>query len=113
MNRKLVTGGGLLVALALFLGINVISNQALTSWRLDVTENHLYTLSEGTVNILQALDEPVTVRLYHSAKQFAGVPQLLHYGKRVRDMLEEYAAASGGKLKLQVIDPEPFSEAED
>ncbi|MGE0484328.1 MAG: Gldg family protein [Gammaproteobacteria bacterium] len=113
MNRKLVTGGGLVFALALFLGINVISNQALTTWRLDVTENHLYTLSDGTVNILQALDEPVTVRLYYSAKQFAGVPQLLQYGKRVRDMLEEYAAASAGKLKLQVIDPEPFSEAED
>ncbi|MCB1747166.1 MAG: Gldg family protein [Gammaproteobacteria bacterium] len=113
MNRKLVTGGGLVVALALFLGINVISNQALTAWRLDVTENHLYTLSDGTVNILRALDEPVTVRLYYSAKQFAGVPQLLNYGKRVRDMLEEYAAASDGKLKLQVIDPEPFSEAED
>ena len=113
MNRNLVTGSGLVIALALFLGVNVISNQALTSWRLDVTENALYTLSDGTLNILEDLEEPVTIRLYYSAQQFAGVPRLLTYGKRVRDMLEEYAAESGGMVRLQVIDPEPFSEAED
>jgi len=113
MNRNLVTGTGLVIALALFLGVNVISNQVLTSWRLDVTENALYTLSDGTLNILDGLEEPVTVRLYYSAQQFAGVPRLLTYGKRVRDMLEEYAAESRGMVRLQVIDPEPFSEAED
>ena len=113
MNRKLMTGGGLAIALALFLGINIIGNQTLTAWRLDVTENRLYTLSDGTRNILNGLEEPVTVRLYYSAKQFADVPQLLHYGKRVRDMLEEYVAASKGLVRLLVIEPEPFSEAED
>ena len=113
MNRKLVTGTGLVVALALFLTLNIITNQALTSVRLDLTENKLYTLSKGSRNILKQLSEPVTIRLYYSAKEFANVPQLLNYGKRVRDMLEEYAAAGEGKIKLQVIDPEPFSEAED
>ena len=113
MNKKLVTGSGLVIALALFLGLNIITNQTLTSVRLDLTENNLYTLSEGTKNILSAIKEPVTVRFYYSAKQFTDVPQLLNYGKRVRDILEEYAAASKGNLKLLIIDPEPFSEAED
>ena len=113
MNRKLVTGTGLIIALALFLTVNIIANQGLTSWRLDLTENKLYTLSFGSKNILAELAEPVTIRLYFSAKEFANIPQLLNYGKRVRDMLEEYAAAGNGKVKLQVIDPEPFSEAED
>ena len=113
MNRKLVTGTGLVIALALFLTVNIITNQTLTSVRLDLTENKLYTLSAGSRNILGQLAEPVTLRLYFSSKEFANVPQLLNYGKRVRDMLEEYAAAGGGKVKLQVIDPEPFSEAED
>ena len=113
MNRKLVTGTGLIIALALFLTVNIIANQGLTSWRLDLTENKLYTLSSGSKNILAQLAEPVTIRLYFSAKEFANIPQLLNYGKRVRDMLEEYAAAGNGKVKLQVIDPEPFSEAED
>ncbi len=101
------------VALVLFLGINIISNGTLTASRLDVTQNRLYTLSDGTRNVLSKLDEPITLRFYFSAKQFEALPQYLNYGKRVRDLLEEYAAESGGKLKLQVIEPEPFSEAED
>ena len=113
MNRTLVTGTGLVVALALFLAVNIIANQGLTSLRLDLTQNKLYTLSAGSRNILGQLVEPVTIRLYYSSKEFANIPQLLNYGKRVRDMLEEYAAAGQGKIKLQVIDPEPFSEAED
>jgi ABC-type uncharacterized transport system involved in gliding motility auxiliary subunit len=113
MNKKLLTGSGLLLALVLFLGVNIISNQLFTAWRLDVTKNSLYTLSPGTSNIVGQLEEPVTIRLYFSAKQFAGFPQLLNYGKRVRDMLDEYVAKSDGNLKLLVIDPEPFSEAED
>ena len=113
MNSNLITGSGLLVALALFLGINIISNQSLTSMRLDVTENKLHTLSDGTHNILKTLEEPITVRLYFSTKQFANIPQYSNYGRRVRDMLEEYAAISKGMIQLQVINPEPFSEAED
>ncbi|MGR8948259.1 MAG: Gldg family protein [Gammaproteobacteria bacterium] len=113
MNTNLITGSGLVIALALFLGVNIISNQTLTSMRLDVTENKLHTLSEGTYNILQSIDEPITVRFYFSTKQFANIPQYNIYGRRVRDMLEEYATLSDGMINLQVIDPEPFSEAED
>ena len=113
MNTNLITGTGLIIALALFLGVNIISNQSLTSMRLDVTENKLHTLSDGTHNILESIDEPITVRFYFSTKQFANIPQYNNYGRRVRDMLEEYAAISDGMIRLQVIDPEPFSEAED
>lgn len=113
MSRKLVTGSRFAIALALFFSINIIANQSLTSMRLDLTENRLYTLSAGTTKILNQIEEPITLRFYYSANQFAGVPRLLNYGKRVRDMLEEYAIAASGKLKLTVIDPAPFSEAED
>lgn len=102
-----------LIALALFVGVNIIANETLTAQRLDLTSNRLYTLSQGSRNIVGKLDEPVTLRLYFSAKQFAGVPQFLAYGKRVRDLLEEYVAASKKQLKLEVIEPEPFSDAED
>ena len=113
MNRKVVAGSGFAIALALFFAINIIANQSLTSTRLDLTENRLYTLSTGTTNILDQIEEPITLRFYYSANQFAGVPRLLNYGKRVRDMLEEYAVTASGKLKLTVIDPAPFSETED
>ena len=113
MNKRIVSGGGLILAIALFVGINILSNQLLTSWRLDLTENKLFTLSKGTRNILDKLDEPITLRYYFSEKTLAVNPQFLNYGVRVRDLLQEYAAKSHGKIKLTVIDPEPFSEAED
>lgn len=113
MNTRLLSGGGLLLALVAFLAVNIIGNQTLTSMRLDVTESKLFTLSQGTRNILDSLKEPVNLRYYFSNKLLAGYPDLQTYGVRVRDLLEEYASRSGGQIKLSVIDPEPFSEAED
>jgi ABC-type uncharacterized transport system involved in gliding motility auxiliary subunit len=113
MNTKILTGSGLVVAVALFFGINIIANHSLTKVRLDVTEAKLHTLSDGTKNILKNIKEPITLRFYYSAKQFASVPEFATYGKRVRDLLDEYVAVGNGNIKLFVIDPEPFSEAED
>ncbi|TDJ63692.1 MAG: hypothetical protein E2O36_02955, partial [Proteobacteria bacterium] len=84
MNTKLLTGSGLVVAIALFLGVNIIANQTLTNLRLDVTEGRLHTLSQGTQNILAEIDEPITIRFYFSAKRFTGIPEFATYGKRVR-----------------------------
>jgi ABC-type uncharacterized transport system involved in gliding motility auxiliary subunit len=102
-----------LIALALFIGVNIIANETLWGWRLDLTAENLFTLSPGTRNILANIKEPITLRLYFSARQFAGIPQYQNHGRRVRDLLEEYEAKSAGKIHLQVIEPEPFSEAED
>jgi ABC-type uncharacterized transport system involved in gliding motility auxiliary subunit len=113
MNTRLLSGGGLLLALVAFLAVNILGNQTLTSMRLDVTENRLFTLSQGTRNIVDSLKEPINLRYYFSNKLLAGYPELQTYGVRVRDLLEEYASRSGGQIKLTVIDPEPFSEAED
>lgn len=110
-NSQILTS--LLVALALFVGINIIANETLTSQRLDLTEDKLFTLSQGSRNIVDKIDEKVTLRFYFSARQFADIPQFTTHGKRVRDLLEEYVAASDGKVELLVIEPEPFSEAED
>jgi len=112
MNRTQILYS-FLVALALFVGVNIIANETLTSRRLDLTNNKLFTLSEGSRNIVGRIDEKVTLRLYFSARQFADIPQFLTHGKRVRDLLEEYVAASDGRIELLVIEPEPFSEAED
>jgi len=113
MDKRLVSGTGLLIALGLFVALNIVSNNTLTSWRLDLTENGLYTLSDGTRNILAGIEEPIRLRYYYSARTLAGIPQLQSYGVRVREMLQEYAAHADGMLELTVIDPEPFSEAED
>lgn len=106
-------GVALLLLLVIFVSLNLFANIALRSWRVDLTQNQLFTLSQGTRNILAKLDEPVTLKFYYSQGQATDQPQIRLFAQRVRDMLEEMAAAANGGLKLQIIDPAPFSEAED
>ncbi len=113
MNARLLTGSGLATAVLLFFAVNVFSTVALRSARFDLTEHQLYTLSEGTRNILEAIDEPVTLRLYLSKKLATGLPGIKSYANRVMELLQEYEQAAAGNLHLHVIDPEPFSEEED
>ena len=101
------------MAIALLLAVNIISNTTLTSARLDLTDNKLYTLSQGTKNILANLEEPITLRFYLSKKLASGLPAVSHYTVRVRELLEEYQRLAGNNINLHIIDPEPFSEAED
>jgi len=112
MNKWLTTTG-LLLAVALFLAINIASTAALKSARIDVTENALYTLSQGTKNILQNLEEPITLRFYLSQKLATSRPGISSYTIRVKELLEEYERLAAGKIQLRIIDPEPFSEEED
>lgn len=112
-GKRLSSGTGLILAACLFISINIIVNSLLTNWRIDLTENNLYTLSQGTLNILDNIDEPITLRLYFSSDQLLGFPQLLNYGVRVRDMLREYVANSNGMLHLEIINPKPFTDAEE
>ncbi|HWW28671.1 MAG TPA: Gldg family protein [Steroidobacteraceae bacterium] len=113
--RRFGFGAGGLIALAvLFLAVVMLSNLSLRGMRLDLTQNKLYTLSKGTQQVLRDLKEPVNLYFYFSrdaaAKQS---PLVLPYATRVREFLEEVAARSGGKIHLQVIDPQPFSDDED
>ena len=112
-NRKLLTGGALAVLAVLFVAVILISNTLFRGARLDLTSSHLYTLSQGTKNILASIDEPIHLYLFYSDKGSQDLPQLRVYAQRVRELLEEMSARSGGKLKLEVIDPQPYSEDED
>lgn len=96
-----------------FILILLITNALFSSARLDLTEQNIYSLSDGTQNILQNLEQEVDVTLYYSDKASKDLTALRSYAKRVQELLAEYVILSDGKLSLTVIDPEPFSEAED
>ena len=113
VGRNLLTVSGLIIAVVLFFAVNILANSLFGGARFDLTENRLYTLSDGTRNVLASIEEPVTLRLFYSNKLAADVPQLRTYGNRVRDLLAEYANLSAGKIRLETIDPDPFSDAED
>lgn len=103
--------GLLVLSVLLITGSGLI--RQLPAWRLDLTEDKLYTLSQGTQQLIRSLEQPVTLTFFFSNKATKEIPQLRDYARRVRDLLNEYALISEGKITLQVVDPEPFSEAED
>ncbi len=104
---------GVVAALALAIAANMLVERFAPRARLDLTAQKLYTLSDGTRSVLSGLQDPVTLRLFYSRKLGTAVPAFGAYAERVRAMLDEYVAVSGGKLRLEVLDPEPFSETED
>jgi ABC-type uncharacterized transport system involved in gliding motility auxiliary subunit len=113
MNKGLLSIAALLVAVVLFFAVNMVSGTALRGARVDLTEGKLYTLSEGSRAIARKLQEPIDLTLYYSEKIANDVPQIKSYAARVREMLTEFAQASGGKIRFAMVDPEPFSDAED
>jgi ABC-type uncharacterized transport system involved in gliding motility auxiliary subunit len=114
MTKRSTLGGGTILALALlFIGLTFLFNYALRGWRLDLTQNHLYTTSPGTDRILKSIKEPINLYFFFSEKTADQIPDLKTYGTRVREFLEELQARSGGNVRVHVIDPQPFSEDED
>jgi ABC-type uncharacterized transport system involved in gliding motility auxiliary subunit len=97
----------------IFVCINIMSSQVLRSTRVDLTQQHLYSLSNGTRTLLGELNEPLRFRLFLSSGLTKQAPQLAAFAGRVRAMLDAYVAASNGHIVLEVIDPRPFSEDED
>ncbi len=108
--KAIVTLAGLLV---MFFAVNMIAGVGLRGARVDLTRERLFTLSSGSKNILRGLQEPIRVKLYYSAEQAQGAPDVQSFGQRVREMLEEFSRLSKGKLAVQLIDPKPFSQEED
>ena len=113
MTSRMMTTTGVVLALVLLFAVNILASRLLGPARIDLTENRLFTLSQGTRGILASLDEPVTLRFYLSRRELERVPGIGGYADRVRALLQEYERLAGGKLTLHVIDPEPFSEEED
>src|SRR6266481_5889435 len=102
---------GVAAVLVILVAINLLGG--FFKVRSDLTENRLYTLSNGTKKILNKLDTDVVVRFYFS-KDNASVPVPLRtYAQEVQDLLEEYQQFSHGRIKVVKLDPKPDSDAED
>ena len=111
-SRKLAVVA-LALAVVLFLAINIFSEAAIKGVQVDLTENKLFTLSNGTKETLSAVKEPITLRFFSTRKLVETTPGLTAYGDRVQELLERYVGLSNGAIQLELIDPEPFSPEED
>ncbi|MBN2181762.1 MAG: Gldg family protein [Sedimentisphaerales bacterium] len=85
-------------------------------WKVDLTEQKIYTLSNGTKGILGRLNQPIKATLYYSETAALDAPDQIryfnNYYKFVRALLEEYVRASKGLVRLEIIDPRAFSDDE-
>jgi ABC-type uncharacterized transport system involved in gliding motility auxiliary subunit len=104
------TAGVALVFIAL-VGANLIFSPVRA--RVDLTEDRLHTLSDGTKAILKKLDAPIQVRLYVSQGKERMPSALQPYVQRIEDLLAEFRTQSNGNLEIKKFDPEPDSETED
>lgn len=113
MSRRRMAWTGLGLGAVILLSVNLISALAFKNVKSDLTEDRLFTISDGTREILRSIDEPITARLYFSRRLAELAPEQSRYFQRVKALFEQYRDLSGGKLQLAVLDPEPFSDAED
>ncbi|MFZ5957306.1 GldG family protein [Pseudomonas knackmussii] len=113
MKKVMFSGAGLLVIALLFLAFNLVSGVAFTGARLDLTQQKLYTISDGTKKVLGSIGEPINLYFFYSDKGTKDLVPLRNYAKRVEELLKAYEREAGGKLHLHIIDPQPFSAEED
>lgn len=114
-TKALQTGLFSVIGVAAMLLILVVINYiaGFAKQRIDLTAEHAYTLSAGTKAILARIDTPVQIRFY-SSQSAAGMPVVLKtYAQQVDDLLREYQQNSHGLIRIQKLDPEPDSDAED
>ena len=111
-SRRAVAVAALVCIALMLISANIIAARFFTA-RLDLTSQRLYTLSSGTLRTLSKIDEPITLRFYYSSRLGNEVPSYGVYAQRVRELLDQYVAAARGKIRLEIYNPQPFSDVED
>jgi len=109
---RVVLGIVALILIVVF-GNLLVSSLGIGHRGVDFTENKVYTLSDGTRSILKELQAPVVIRYYASRSlPYIREDVKLHM-RHVDDMLKEYTNLADGKIRVQNLDPEPDTDAED
>ena len=96
-------GAASALALILLLSVNLFAASTLRNAKADLTQQRLFTISDGTRGMLRAIDEPINVRLYFSKRLGEAAPTYARYFERVRALLQQYGDISGGRLELERV----------
>jgi len=91
----------------------LVSSLGIGHKNADFTTDKVHTLSDGTKGILKELGAPVVIRYYATRSSDYMPEDLKLHMRRVDDLLAEYENLSGGKLRVEELDPQPDTDAED
>lgn len=112
-TRKTFATPASILAIVLFFGVNLIAGLVLNNARYDLTEGRIYTVSDSTRAVLDGVTEPVTLRLYLSTALVEEASAIRPFSERVKELLHAYSQLSDGRVRVEIIDPQPFSAEED
>ena len=105
------TWGSVVLLLICLVAVNLMAH--FFPLRYDLTEERLYTISEGSRKILAGLTDPVRINFYYSRNNSELPPNFKIYAQRVQELLEEYVALSKGMVVLKILDPKPDTDEEE
>jgi len=105
------TWGSVVLLLICLVAVNLVTH--FFPLRYDLTEERLYTISEGSKKILAGLTDPVRINFYYSRNNSELPPNFKIYAQRVQELLEEYVALSKGMVVLKILDPKPDTDEEE
>ena len=107
--------GAVFILVITFSAVSICQNIG-KSLKVDITEQKLYTLSNGTKAILAKLKQPIKLKLYYAKTAALKGPDQIRYFNNyyefVKALLEQYVVEAKGMIDLEIIDPRPFSEDE-
>jgi ABC-type uncharacterized transport system involved in gliding motility auxiliary subunit len=101
------------VVIMFFIVVAIYTISGAVKFRKDLTSEKLYTLSKGTLAILNKLDTPVEINFYCSQSSSTMPVFFKTYAQHVEELLMEYKKASHGNVEIHKFDPLPDSDAED
>ncbi len=111
---KLKWGGGvsnIILVIVIIVAINVIAASLYFRW--DITEEKLYTLSEGSSEIVGKITTPVTIKYYYT-ENLEGLPiTYKNYGKKISELLLEYRNLNPDMITFETYNPKPDSDEEE
>ena len=107
MKSKSAILSTLLLVAGIIILINYLSDRFF--FRLDLTDDHRYSLSPATKKILRSLDEPVTITAYFTKKL---PPDFANLKRDFKDMLSDFQTISKGMVAYEFVDPADDEELE-
>ncbi len=103
----------ILAMVIIFICFSIINNIIFSNAKFDLTGNNIYTLANGSKNIVKKIKEPVTIRFFYSKELIRDYPKIQTYSNRVLGLLKEYQNNNQDLITLKIINPEAFSKEED
>jgi ABC-type uncharacterized transport system involved in gliding motility auxiliary subunit len=111
MKKITTTASGLMLLVLAVVSLNFIASKI--NFRFDLTQDKVFSISEGTRSLLGKLERDVTIKLFFSRSLKELPVPVKTYATRVEELLHEYQDASNGRITIEVIDPKPDTDDEE